>query len=379
MALGIGNNSSVAHHYMRQREKLATEKEMRTTQAQRQDALSDSESQWLEDESPAALLQKFSQATDEMSAAMAQFRHRRDYEKKSSSTGETSFERVLDEDIESKFDKLVKILRGPESANIDSLLRHARSLFPDESDLVLVLRETLRRRDLDEVVRQRLKTLLAKAENEANPKRLKAGINVALKARLFGKTLMMSPALMRESYRGFLENDESEVEIYQGWVATYGVEKRHVVINFMEDALLADIDSVDPSCNHMEFGYLLGRISQIKLIRSSDALFIQGVLSNKVVRETHYQESAWLLLFFGMLQQPNALSDLLSQLLGDYFIIAKKKERSLLLQIIYRYSKKLPQEIFFSAEDREALLASFEILADKAFLHENIEWRAEKK
>lgn len=375
MALGVGNNASTINLYMRHREKLMTEKVVRTSQEQGQYALSDGESLWVEDESPAALLQKFSQATDEMSAAMAQFRTRRDYEKKSGAAGETSFDRVLDEEVEAKFDKLLQILQGPEGANIENLLRQARSLFPDDSDLVLVLREALRRRDLEEVVRKRLKRLLTKAEKEADPKRLKAGINVALKARLFGKTLTMSPALMRESYRGFLENEEHEIEIYQGWLSTYGIEKRSLVINFMEDALLADIDSVDPSCSHVEFGYLLGRVQQIKLIRSSDVLFINGVMGHEIVFQVNPQESAWLYFLFGILQQPDELNDLLIQVLGDDFLSVGKRERSQLLQIIYRYSKQLPHEIFLSLEEREALLASFEVFSEKALLHENIEYR----
>ncbi|WP_395490283.1 type III secretion system gatekeeper subunit SctW [Cedecea davisae] len=377
MALGIGNGDASMHLYMQRREALSNNKELSASQTDRQDVLAEGEAQVVEDESPAALLQRFSDATDEMSAAMAQFRSRRDYEKKSGVAGETSFDQVLDEEVQPKFDKLVKILKGSEGSNIENLLRHARSLFPDESDLVLVLRETLRQRDLDEVVRKRLKKLLSQVEKEADPKRLKAGINVALKARLFGKTLMMSPALMRESYRGFLASDEHEIELYQDWISTYGVEKRGIVINFMEDAVLADIDSADPSCSHVEFGYLLGRIGQIKLIRSCDILFMQGILNDNFVREINHDEGAWLLFMFSALQSPYALSDHLTQVVGDYLRFVKQTERAKLLQIIYFNCKKMPHEAFTSLDEREALLAQFESLADKALLNENRERRQE--
>ncbi len=375
MALGIGNGDTSMHLYMQRRETLSTNKDLRASQADRQDALADGEPQVVDDESPAALLQRFSNATDEMAAAMAQFRSRRDYEKKSGVAGESSFEQVLDEEVQPKFDKLVKILKGAEGSNIENLLRHARSLFPDESDLVLVLRETLRQRDLDEVVRKRLKKLLSQVEKEADPKRLKAGINVALKARLFGKTLMMSPAIMRESYRGFLASDDHEIDLYQEWISTYGLEKRSIVVNFMEDAVLADIDSADPSCSHVEFGYLLGRVAQIKLIRSCDALFMQGMLNDDFVREINHDEGAWLFFMFGILQNPYELSEHLAQAVGNDLRFVKKTERAKLLQIIFCNCKKIPHEAFTSFDEREGLLAEFESLADKALLHENIERR----
>lgn len=360
---------------MQRREKMNSDKELRSSQMERQDSLSNGESEVVEDESPVARLQKFTDATDEMSAAMSQFRSRRDYEKKTGSSGETSFDRVLDDEVEPKFDKLVKILQKFDGANIENLLRDAKALFTDDSDLVLVLREALRRRNLDEVVRKRLKALLSKVEKEADPKRLKAGINVALKARLFGKTLNMSPAIMRESYREFLESEEDEIELYQNWIATYGVEKREIAVNFMEDALLSDIDAVDPSCSHVEFGNLLARIGQIKMIRSCDKVFIQGLLSEHMISNVSQDERVWLLFMFTIIQTPDELSLILSQVLGTYFSYASKNERAALIQLIYRYCKQIPEQVFVSIEQRNELLSDFEMFAHKAFKHEIIELR----
>lgn len=375
MALGVGSNFSNINLFMQRREKMNSDKELRSSQMERQDSLSNGESEVVEDESPVARLQKFTDATDEMSAAMSQFRSRRDYEKKTGSSGETSFDRVLDDEVEPKFDKLVKILEKFDGANIENLLRDAKALFTDDSDLVLVLREALRRRNLDEVVRKRLKALLSKVEKEADPKRLKAGINVALKARLFGKTLNMSPAIMRESYREFLESEEDEIELYQNWIATYGVEKREIAVNFMEDALLSDIDAVDPSCSHVEFGNLLARIGQIKMIRSCDKVFIQGLLSEHMISNVSQDERVWLLFMFTIIQTPDELSLILSQVLGTYFSYASKNERAALIQLIYRYCKQIPEQVFFSIEQRNELLSDFEMFAHKAFKHEIIELR----
>lgn len=377
MAPGIGKEGAGMQLYVQRREQLSTEKEVSSEQAERRDALSEGEVQIAEDESPAAMLQKFAQATDEMSAAMAQFRNRRDYDKKSGASGDTVFDQVLDDNVAPKFDKLVKILKGTEGNNIENLLRQARAFFPDDSDLVLVLREMLRRRDIDEIVRKRLKNLLSKVEKEADPKRLKAGINVALKARLFGKKLMMSPALMRESYRDFLESDQGEIELYKEWITIYGIEKRGIVINFMEDSVLADIDSADPSCSHIEFGYLLGRIGQVKLIRSCDIVFIKNILNNILIRDFNKEEGDWLYFMFSILDNPQHLSKLLEEVLGDYIRFARKHDCATLLQTIYIACKRLPHEVFSQPEHRDDLLSKFENIADKTLFQENIERRRE--
>ncbi|HHC0854856.1 TPA: type III secretion system gatekeeper InvE, partial [Salmonella enterica] len=173
-----------------------------------------------EDSSPGAEVQKFVQSTDEMSAALAQFRNRRDYEKKSSNLS-NSFERVLEDEALPKAKQILKLISVHGGA-LEDFLRQARSLFPDPSDLVLVLRELLRRKDLEEIVRKKLESLLKHVEEQTDPKTLKAGINCALKARLFGKTLSLKPGLLRASYRQFIQSESHEVEIYSDWIASYG-------------------------------------------------------------------------------------------------------------------------------------------------------------
>lgn len=375
MAVGINNNNSSMHLLMQRRDKLSTEKKTLSDQNEIKNALAGDDSEIVEDESPAALLQRFASATDEMSAAMAQFRSRRDYDKKFGLSAESSFDQVLDEDVFPKADQLVKIMKGEKGATIENFLRHARALFPDDSDLVLVLREMLRQRELDEVVRKRLKELLSQVEKETDPKRLKAGINVALKARLFGKKLKMSPAIMRESYRGFLESEDHEIDVYQDWVTRFGAEKRSIVVNFMEDAVLSDIDSADPSCSNMEFGYLLGRVGQIKIIRSCDALFIHGVLNDPTVREVNHDERSWLFFMFGILRDPTGIDELLTLTAGDHLRYIRRREQAVFLQSVYYNCKKLPCEAFISLEERNELLIYFETLINKALQKENIEMR----
>ncbi|WP_324606825.1 YopN/LcrE/InvE/MxiC type III secretion system gatekeeper [Chromobacterium haemolyticum] len=343
--------------------------------AQRQGEARQADAQQVEDASPAAEVQRFVQSTDEMSAALTQFRNRRDYDKKLGHLAD-SFERVLDEEAQPKAQQIVNVAKS-HGISAEELLRQARSLFPDDSDLVLVLRELLRRRQLDEVVRKRLQALLKQVEDQAEAKPLKAGINCALKARLFGKALSLSPGLLRASYRQFLESEAAEAEIYADWVGSYGYQRRAVVLDFIEGALLADIDSLDASCSRLEFGNLLGRLSQLKLLRSADALFVGRMLSNPQVCAFNPSEADWLLFLLSLLQQPQQLDGLLAETVGDTALLSRHSEHSTLLQALYQACKAPPPQLFVDERWLDALQEEFRRLAAIAYRHELAERRRE--
>ena len=375
MALTVGGGGAAFQPILNQHPKTAGSKEnkLTTTEGSIPD---DADAMPVEDESPVALLQRFAESTDEMSAAMAQFRNRRDLEKKTGAAAESSFDRVLDEDVHGKVDQIMKAVKGTANINIDDLLRFVKSLFPDDSDLVLVLREMLRRRGLDKVVKGRLEKLLEHAEQQADPKKLKAGINVALKARLFGKALDMSPALMRESYRNFIESESHEVLIYQDWIISYGSEHRTIVVDFMESALISDIDALDPSCSNIEFGDLLGRIGQLKLLRSSDIAFVRTLLNTPLVKEINDVERDWVFFMLGLLQHAASFGDHFANLVRQQELL-KRSKLSRLLQLIYRACKKIPQELFFEHMDKENLEQELGRMASETWQQENAELRKE--
>lgn len=325
------------------------------------------------DETPAGRVQKFVQSSDELSAAATQFANRRRFDKKGDSSSE-SFERVLDDDAMPKAKSLLKVASVKEES-LENLLRYARSMFPDESDLVMVLRELLRR-EKDKVLKKRLKALLGEMEEKGLARETKAGINCALKARLFGqKHLALKSPLLRGSYRRFLQNDQNGAEDYKDWIAAYGYQHRGDVLNFIESALLADIDSLDPSCSRMEFGELLGKLGQLKRLRSGDVLFFRKLLSNRNIDKLEKSEPEWLVLFFSLLQYPERINDHLYVLLGEAFLAAYHSERSTVLQIIFQACKSLPPELFDDGESLFMLLSEIEALASIAHGHELIERR----
>ena len=326
-----------------------------------------------EDSATAAVAQRLVQISDELSAALTQFRGRRLFELKSEAMTDT-FERVLEDDTVPKARQVLSLARLADKP-VAWLLQMARSLFPDDSDLALVLRALLRRKNLETLTRQRLETLLQTVVAQASPKRLNAGINAALKARMFGKCLAVRAGLLRETYRDFLESDEGPLSCYQDWIALYGPSQRQGVLAFIEAALLTDISAQDPSCSRVEFGQLLARVTDLKRLRSADEQFIGAVLGDAVICRHNPDESDWLVFLFGVLTYPDDLDQLLLGVLGEQVLLSAHRERSILLQTLRRLSLRLPLPLFADEEVPQRLATQFTRLADVAYAHECIDQR----
>lgn len=324
-----------------------------------------------EDASPAAMLQRFVESSDEMSAAMAQFRNRRDLKK--ADAGSDNFERVLDEDV---LPKVQQVLKAAQSLGVASeLLAHLRGLFPDDSDLLLVLRELLRRRQMGSLSRKRLEEAKTEVETTAVPRRVKAGINCAIKARLFGKRLRREASLLRESYRQFLEDIQTEVKTYEEWIINYGYEHREQVLGFIEESLTADVMSQDPSCSSSEFGNLLGKLTQLKMLRSADGLFVEHLMRYPVVRAHSHSEADWVVFMLATLQAPEEIDQTLQGMLGNAMLLSTHTDRSALLQLIRQACRSLPLDLFKDIDQMHALLERFDALAEVARQRELIERR----
>lgn len=326
-----------------------------------------------QDANPVALLQRFIQNSDDMSAALTRFRHRRHFELKADSQPE-SFEAVLDDEALPKARQVLALAKVADKP-VEWLLQAARGLFPDDSDLVLVLRELLRRGKLQADARQRLEQLLETVVAQASPRRLKAGINSALKARLFGRAMALRAGLLREAYRDYLESELGAACCYEDWVALFGAGRRAVVLAFIEAALLTDIAAQDPSCSREEFGPLLARLADLKRLRSADAAFVGGLVGHEQVREYNGEEADWLVFFFGVLRYPGELDALLSGVFGERLLLALHRERSTLLQAVRRACLQLPGELFAEADALQQLAEQFAGLAEIALAHERVERR----
>lgn len=337
-----------------------------------------------DDGTPAALQQKLADMADDMASVATQFRNRREFEKKGATSGE-GFERVLDEEAAPKAQKLVEVL-AVQNLSLDAMLAQARSLFPDDSDLFLVLKELLKRKRLANIQRRRLEGLLETVTREANPKMLKGGINCALKARLFGAALGLQASLLRQTYRRFLESECKPLDDYEDWIASYGYKVRHLVLEFVEESLGTDIRAEDPSCDHLEFSYLLAHMRKLHLLRTADREFVASLLAKKLTPFYEEEEADWLLLLCGLVGRKAPAATLLPQALGAC-LLSTHAGRSTWLNAVRSAYKRLPPELFVppgeSGERAEAataamsaeVIAAFDQLIDHSYAAELLEQR----
>jgi type III secretion protein W len=269
-----------------------------------------------------------------------------------------------------------------QDSSIDTLLARARSLFPDDSDLVLVLRELLRRKQLSAIQRRRLEQLLEKVVSQADPKHLKAGLNCALKARLFGAALGLQPQLLRQTYRRFLCSDGRAIDDYQDWIASYGYRVRHQVLAFVEESLGCDIRAEDPSCSHVEFGYLLEHMRKLHQLRTVDREFVGGLMARRLVPPREEQEADWLLLLCALVARGAEPEEVVREAL-DACLLETHAQRSTWLDGVRSACKRLPPEVFLRpAEEsaqaeiiRDEIQAAFARLLDRSYAAELVQQR----
>eukprot|EP01042_Synura_sphagnicola_P018251 gene18251-23075_t len=212
---------------------------------------------------------------------------------------------------------------------------------------------------------------------------LKGGVNCALKARLFSKPLEVKAALLRQTYRRFLESDGSAIDEYEAWIASYGYKLRHLVLDFVEESLGIDIRSENPSCDHLEFSYLLAHMRRLHLLRSADRDFVFALLGNNLVPSYADEEADWLLLLFALLQRQSSPRSLLQGMLGAC-LLPTHVQRSIWLNAVRRAYKRLPSALLErSAEsddeknnkEIDEIVVMLDQLIDESYAAEMIEMR----
>ena len=329
----------------------------------------------VEEESANNLIAKAAQNVDESLISLTQFRSRRDLSQKSGADLDSNYEAILDDNTFAKLALFLRSIRNVQGNNINDLKFRLIKLFPDESDRVMILRKLLSRKNVDDSTRLKLVALLENIKEEANPKRLKAGINVSLKAKLSGKTLTISPQLLRSAYREFIEAEMHEVEIYQSWVAVFGYEKRKDILVFVEGALLNDIDSVDPSCSLIEFGNFLSRLCQLKNLRTLDINFINKLLINNQVNSVNASEQSWLFFLMCILQDAENLDDYLEEITKGILSSISVDKTLSFLQAVLKECMFIPSDFFSKANDKSILETEFKIIIERFYKKELLSFR----
>ncbi|MBB7477137.1 YopN/LcrE/InvE/MxiC type III secretion system gatekeeper [Escherichia coli] len=297
---------------------------------------------------PAGKEARFLQATDEMSAALTQFMKKKIYEEQLANflDGE---EYVLEDQPIEKTDKVMEALKAATTHDYE-VYSFAKKLFPDESELVVVLRAILRKKQISENVRLNAEALLKKVNQETTKKFINSGINSALKAKLFGQALSLNPKLLRASYRQFLMAEDDAVDTYVEWIGSYGYQNRILVTKFIKETLFSDINALDASCSSLEFGMFLNKLSQLLSLQSAEALFLKTLMNNPIIKKFISSEDYWIFFLISLIKFPETSEELLKNALVTLPADANYKDKTLLLKAIYSGCTNLPFSLFINNE-----------------------------
>lgn len=270
---------------------------------------------------------------------------------------------IAEEDADKKLDKTIKIFRKS-GKDFQELLAYLRQMFPDESDLVMVLKELLRKRKLGAQINAEIEKEIEHLFNGENGKNIRAGINIALKAKSFGKLLSLNPTVLRDLYRNYINMDFEPIYFFKMWIEEYDIEKCIIILSFLTQSLICDMQSLMPSCSKSsEFGELLERVNKLRSLYSFiefSLVFFKRIELNGMVSE----KEIYQLIIYGM-TFPDEMDKYLILLLSDKwrnFLITVKMR---LLQEIKSMFNNFPEGLYLSEEYKDECQVVIQKVIDK--------------
>ncbi len=302
--------------------------------------------------------------SDDIGALMASLQRRRDQQNAAGSGAPDAWiDHVLDEKVHQKLSGFREQLGGMRSpSQVMSLLKQ---LFPDPSDVLAVLRALLSDDELEEMrelLESTLEQLLAEQAAQGNDAAVRGGANVAVKARLAARSGQLSARALRQSYRDFLGNPADCAGEYIAWIEQYGFERRAHIVDFIEQAIAADMYSLDPSASLHEFGYLLGQVRKLAVLRSVDQLLVHDIERTGLLARMSTRADA---VVVGLLDVVRGLQDwkgLFTGPLAAARVALATEQRVRLIQALRRALRDLPDAIWVGPEAREHAIQQLETM-----------------
>jgi len=244
------------------------------------------------------------------------------------------------------------------------------SVFPDPSDAVAVLRMLMSEAELEDI-RNELSTLhdALLEQPDGKGRDVRAGLNVALKARVHAAPLGATAAQLRHTYREFLAGGEP-LDAYEQWVELYGFERRTRVVGFIEQALAADMYALDPSCTRVEFGLLLQRMRQLTTLRSADHLLMATCWQPALMAHIGVDQPMLLAALLRMVRHGGGLADLMAGIFGGMRFTLDVEEKARFAQSIRRFLKSLPHALWIDVGLQLQVMEDVEAVLDRVLTHE---------
>lgn len=224
------------------------------------------------DQAPVVNLQaELNDAAEEMAYLLSTFGRFNRIGRKNDGVENDAQPAILEDNADKKLELLIK--QVAKLRDFNQLLNYARSLFPNDSDLMLALRELLHSRQVSEQLKKEIKNAMAELQKFGDNQKMQSGINVSRVAVRFSEgngDKQLSAQSLRNSYLRFLELDLPPCFIYQDWIDQYGSHNRKRLLAFTLAAIIADMKANEPGIHFDEFGPLCAKLSEARALHTLD-------------------------------------------------------------------------------------------------------------
>lgn len=170
----------------------------------------------------------------------------------------------------------MRLLINSAGTGFGSAYEHARGLFPDPEELALVLAGLREDSEINAKVRAEIDAALASLIREYGHTRICMGLNTRHVVNAFAAHMNIDGSDLRRAYRTLAGATAGEAVTYRYLIDTFGFARRGLALDFLEQALAADIASDTPTHPPEAFQPLLALLFQLRLLRSADALLLSG-------------------------------------------------------------------------------------------------------
>lgn len=314
-------------------------------------------------------------AEEDMTALLANVMRRQTSRRMDKSTRKETAQRqtTMDRKHGAELSRILGLLKAG-NLTFGGAYEQARALFPDMEELALVLAGLRDDHELDAEVQAEVDQALATLMREHGHAKLSLGLNTRQVVNEFASRMNVSGDELRRAYRALAGASTGESVTYRYLINTFGFSRRGLVLDFLEQALAADIAADTPSHPPEEFQPLLALLFQLRLLRSADALLLSSAGHHRRRRQKKGSQDEPELF-------DQAVVDLLLAALSDiqeacrHFMHCLKRWLSFAgadgvsewAGRVLRAIAEVPIELFPDLTYRQALLTSLSEVADNLF------------
>ncbi|GAB1846718.1 hypothetical protein MyNCGM683_15510 [Achromobacter xylosoxidans] len=280
---------------------------------------------------------------------------------------------VHDASRDEEVEKVRTLLRG-EGAGWKASYDLARSLFPDPAELALLLAGLRDDAELDEEIRAEIEQALADLVAEHGQEKLTAGANIRRVVSSFARRADLNPDSLRQAYQSLLGGGSGESVTYRYLIDVFGFSRRGLALDFLEQALAADMAADAPSRSPDDFQPMLALLFQFRLLRSADALLTSAAGQHRrrgrrarKQDEIDLMDSALVELLLAALTDLHDARRQFEQFLRQWRKTAPEQQIAEWARGVLRAMADVPVELFPDLAYREALLVKLSDAVESLF------------